>query len=266
MLNDVYLSRGFAVASASELVNGLHNNPVLQAETLMMLKERFIEQHGPPSWTVGDGVSGGASAQLCVTNAYPGLLDGLQPAMAFPDMTMYRVWDCVLFQGFWRGADPGVWTEAKRAAVEGYSRGLCSHQQEWNLGGVFLRDEGGRLRTRGFRSRLRPGPQPAGRPLHLSRPAREHIRPRSEDRLRATPSGQRRRRVRPRGFESRCDLGRRVPRAQRTDRRPGHRWVSDAGPDGGRPPRDPGGLPERPDQLIRRRPRDGSDHRLARLQ
>ncbi len=137
VLNDAYLSRGFALASASELVNGLHDNPVLQAETLMMLKERFIEQHGPPSWTVGDGVSGGASAQLCVTNAYPGLLDGLQPAMAFPDTTMYRVWDCVLFQAFWRGADPGVWTEAKRAAVEGYARGLCSHQQEWNLGGVF---------------------------------------------------------------------------------------------------------------------------------
>ena len=47
-LSDLYLSRGFAHAVDTELVNNLHGNGVLQGETLMMLKERFIKRHGVP--------------------------------------------------------------------------------------------------------------------------------------------------------------------------------------------------------------------------
>lgn len=124
-LNHLYLSRGFAFMISTELVNQQHGNAVLQGETLMMLKEYFIERYGVPKWTVGVGGSGGAIQQLLITQMYPGLLDGLQPSLAFPDSTMHTS-DCGLFQNFWRKADPGVWTDAKKAAVEGYTKGTCA--------------------------------------------------------------------------------------------------------------------------------------------
>ncbi len=124
-LNNVYLSRGFAYMISTELVNQQHGNAVLQGETLMMLKEYFIERYGVPKWTVGYGGSGGAIQQLLITEIYPGLLDGLQPSLSFPDSTMHTP-DCGLFQNFWRKSDPAVWTDAKKTAVEGYTKGTCA--------------------------------------------------------------------------------------------------------------------------------------------
>ena len=69
---------------STELVNQQHGNAVLQGETLMMLKEYFMERYGVPKWTVGFGGSGGAIQQLLITEIYPGLLDGLDLALAGP--------------------------------------------------------------------------------------------------------------------------------------------------------------------------------------
>jgi hypothetical protein len=124
-LNDVYLSRGFAFMIATELVNQLHGNAVLQGEALMMLKEHFIEGYGVPKWTVGFGGSGGAIQQLLIAQIYPGLLDGLQPSASFPDSSLHTA-DCGLLQNFWRQADAAVWTDAKKQAVEGYTKGTCA--------------------------------------------------------------------------------------------------------------------------------------------
>ncbi len=124
-LNHLFLSRGFAFMISTELVNQQHGNAVLQGETLMMLKEFFIERYGVPKWTVGFGGSGGAIQQLVITQIYPGLLDGLQPSASFPDSTLHTA-DCGLLQNFWRKADPKVWTKEKRAAVEGYTDGTCA--------------------------------------------------------------------------------------------------------------------------------------------
>ena len=124
-LNNVYLSRGFAFMISTELVNQQHGNAVLQGEALMMLKEYFIERYGVPKWTVGSGGSGGAIQQLLITEIYPGLLDGLQPSLSFPDSTMHTP-DCGLFQSFWRKSDAAVWTDAKKTAVEGYTKGTCA--------------------------------------------------------------------------------------------------------------------------------------------
>jgi hypothetical protein len=124
-LNHLYLSRGFAFMISTELVNQQHGNAVLQGETLMMLKEYFIERYGVPKWTVGFGGSGGAIQQLLITEIYPGLLDGLQPSASFPDSSLHTA-DCGLFQNFWRKADSAIWTEEKKAAVEGYTKGTCA--------------------------------------------------------------------------------------------------------------------------------------------
>lgn len=126
VLNDMYLSRGFALGASTELVNQQHANAVLQGETLMMLKEHFIERYGVPRWTVGNGGSGGAIQQLVITQIYPGLLDGLQPSLSFPDSTLHTA-DCGLLQNFFKTkTDASKWSDAKREAVEGLSKGTCA--------------------------------------------------------------------------------------------------------------------------------------------
>jgi hypothetical protein len=124
-LSDLYLSRGFAYMNSTELVNQLHCNPVLQGETLMMLKEHFIERYGMPKWTVGTGGSGGAIQQMGITQLYPGLLDGLQPSASFPDSSMQTA-DCGLLQNFWKSAAGKKWNQEKKTAVEGYTPGTCA--------------------------------------------------------------------------------------------------------------------------------------------
>lgn len=124
-LSHLYLSRGFAFMISTELVNQQHGNAVLQGETLMMLKEYFIERYGVPKWTVGNGGSGGAIQQLLITEIYPGLLDGLQPSASFPDSSLHTA-DSGLLQNFWRKADARVWTDEKKTAVEGFTKGTTA--------------------------------------------------------------------------------------------------------------------------------------------
>ena len=122
ILNDIYLSRGFAVMNASRLVNGMASNAVLQGETLMMLKEHFIEQYGIPRWTVGTGGSGGAIQQLNITALYPGLLDGIQAEASFADSQVAtHVLDCDLMENYWSNAEEGNWSDEKKAAAAGYA-------------------------------------------------------------------------------------------------------------------------------------------------
>lgn len=128
VLNDLYLSRGFAFMVASGLVNGLVSNAVIQGETLMMLKEHFIERYGVPQWTVGTGGSGGAIQQIHITALYPGLLDGLQPFSAYADSQVAtQVLDCDLLQNFWSKADTANWTDDKKAAVAGFASAETCH-------------------------------------------------------------------------------------------------------------------------------------------
>ncbi|MEZ6029130.1 MAG: DUF6351 family protein [Hyphomonadaceae bacterium] len=125
VLNDLYLGRGFAFMNSTELVNQLHCNQVLQGETLMMLKEHFIEGYGVPKWTVGTGGSGGAIQQLGITQMYPGLLDGIQPSASFPDSSMQTA-DCGLLQHFWKSSAGKAWSQEKKTAVEGLTPGTCA--------------------------------------------------------------------------------------------------------------------------------------------
>lgn len=79
------LGRGFGVMSTA-LANSGHNcNLAIQAESLIMAKERFVEQYGTLRYTIGQGCSGGALAAQSVANAYPGLYQGILPTCSFPD-------------------------------------------------------------------------------------------------------------------------------------------------------------------------------------
>jgi hypothetical protein len=134
-LSDLYLSRGFAYAQSTEMVNQLHCNSVLQGETLMMLKEHFIEQYGVPKWTVGTGGSGGAIQQLTITQIMPGLLDGLQPSLAFPDSALFTA-DCGLMQNFFN-KDGRKWSDEKRSATTGFYGTTCA---SWGRSFVPIND------------------------------------------------------------------------------------------------------------------------------
>ena len=124
VLSDRELSKGFAYIVSSELWNNQHGNPHLQGETLMMLKEYFIERYGIPKWTAGWGGSGGSIQQYLIAQLYPGLLDGLQPSVSFPETIMQAVPECRLFDRVF-GANPGAWTTAKQVAAQGFNAGTC---------------------------------------------------------------------------------------------------------------------------------------------
>ena len=120
------LSKGFAHMVSSFNVMGHQCNDNLSAETLMMLKEHFIENYGLPAWTVGSGASGGAIQQLLITQNYPGLLNGLMPSMSFADSFSVRpgVTDCRLLKHYFDASELN-WSEEKQLAIEGFSKGTC---------------------------------------------------------------------------------------------------------------------------------------------
>jgi hypothetical protein len=79
------LGRGFAVMSTALDNNGHNCNIAVQAESLMMAKERLVEQYGEIRYTIGTGCSGGSLVQQQISNAYPGIYQGLLTTCAYPD-------------------------------------------------------------------------------------------------------------------------------------------------------------------------------------
>ena len=86
-LNDLPLSQGFAVANSTLNYFGQNCNHIISAETMMMVKERFIKANGPVLYTMGWGTSGSAMQQSMIADTYPGLLDGIVLLNGFPDNT-----------------------------------------------------------------------------------------------------------------------------------------------------------------------------------
>ena len=85
VLEEHQLQLGYAVVSASLDVAGNNCNDVISAETMLMVKEHFIEAYGVPQFTIGWGSSGGAIQQYQIADNYPGLIDGLITGRSFMD-------------------------------------------------------------------------------------------------------------------------------------------------------------------------------------
>jgi len=120
VLNDSMLTRGFAVASSSLNVLGNNCNDVLSAETLMMVKEHFIETFGVPRYTMGFGCSGGAIQQYTIAANYPGLLDGLVPQCSFPDVYGTGTFDSRLILNYFVYNATVPWTQDQIRAASGF--------------------------------------------------------------------------------------------------------------------------------------------------
>jgi hypothetical protein len=119
-LGDYGVAMGYAVASSSLNAFGTNCADVISAETMMMVKEYFIEQFGVPRYTIGSGRSGGSMQQHLIANNYPGLLDGLIPTAAFIETLTFveHMADCELLERAFE-TSPLAWTDAQKAAVAG---------------------------------------------------------------------------------------------------------------------------------------------------
>jgi hypothetical protein len=125
----------------NSLTDSLYNsNRVLNAETLMMMKEHIVDGYGEIKYTLGNGCSGGSIGQNTAASIFPGLLDGIQPSCDYPDSisTGLEVGDCVLLVNFYAGLE---WTNlmtglaqpqinAKKKAINGHLDQLGC--QSWN--------------------------------------------------------------------------------------------------------------------------------------
>jgi hypothetical protein len=123
VLNDQFLSLGYAVASST--LNVLDNNcsTIISAEAAMMVKEHFIDTYGPVRFTIGWGGSGGAIQQYEIADSYPGILDGIIPGVSFPDplTTAGPVTDCRMLDSFFAGPNGSSFTAAQKIAIAGYN-------------------------------------------------------------------------------------------------------------------------------------------------
>ncbi|NED99078.1 DUF6351 family protein [Phytoactinopolyspora halotolerans] len=119
---DLLLRQGYAVASSSLNVYATNCDDVTSAESAMMVKEHFIETYGPDRFTIGWGGSAGTMQQLLISNAYPGILDGVVGEIGYPDERTVTVngHDCRALTGYWNETSTS-WTAEERRAVTGYA-------------------------------------------------------------------------------------------------------------------------------------------------
>ncbi|GAA2067077.1 DUF6351 family protein [Streptomyces albiaxialis] len=138
VMKDDLLRKGYAVASSSLNVFGNNCDDLLAAETVSMVKERFVETYGPPAFTIGSGCSGGSYQTHQIADNYPGLLDGILSGCSFPDVgfgTVGTVSDALLLDRYFGKRAPkrlrfsreqqravagfGEWRSIARLAGEG---------------------------------------------------------------------------------------------------------------------------------------------------
>lgn len=91
VLDHELLRRGYAVASSTLNVFGNNCSELTSAETMAMVRERFIEGYGVPRYTIGWGCSGGAYQEHQIADNYPGLLDGLIAGCSYPEVNFTTV-------------------------------------------------------------------------------------------------------------------------------------------------------------------------------
>jgi hypothetical protein len=153
--DDAALSRGFMVVDNSLTDSLFNSNRVLNAETLMMMKEHIVDTYGEIKYLLGNGCSGGSIQQNTAASIFPGLLDGIQPSCDYPDSitTGLEVTDCVLLVNFYAGPE---WTplmtgltqaqiNAKKAAINGHLDHVGC--QSWNNAFGFNNKPGNFVRT-----------------------------------------------------------------------------------------------------------------------
>src|SRR4051812_42108152 len=120
------LGRGFATMSTALDYSGHNCNLPLQAESLVMTKEHLAKSYGTLRYTIGTGCSGGSLAEQWISNAYPGVYQGILPTCSFPDAwgTASQFLDYHLTLSYFK--DPSkwgagvAWSPTQMADVQGH--------------------------------------------------------------------------------------------------------------------------------------------------
>jgi len=120
-LNNTWLSKGHAIATATLNTFGNNCNDLLSSETILMVKERFIESYGVPKFTIGTGSSGGAYQSNQTGDNYPGAFDGIVTMNSFPEVTtgMVPMHSSRLIE-LYLTSRPGRYTVDQVKAITGY--------------------------------------------------------------------------------------------------------------------------------------------------
>ena len=107
MLPAGLLGAGYGVMWSSGTRTSTHYNLQVGGETALMVKERFVEQHGRPLYTVAVGGSGGAIQQYVYAQNHPGLIDAAIPQYSYSDMVTQtiHVGDCELLEHYFDVTD-----------------------------------------------------------------------------------------------------------------------------------------------------------------
>ena len=115
--------QGYAVVSSSLNVFGQNCNDLLASETHIMVKERFIEAYGKPTYTIATGSSGGSYQSHQTADNYPGIFDGIIVGASFPDVTsatIFTVADARLLHYYFSETDPENFTIEQQTAISGF--------------------------------------------------------------------------------------------------------------------------------------------------
>jgi Tannase-like family of unknown function (DUF6351) len=123
ILEDLMLRQGYGLAASTLNVYGNNCQDLLAAESLMMVRERFIENFGPVALTIGYGCSGGSEAAQPISDEYPRLMDGILVGCSFPEVVaamVNNITDADLFLHYLNTSATQTWSDAQIKAATGY--------------------------------------------------------------------------------------------------------------------------------------------------
>jgi hypothetical protein len=123
ILEDLMLRQGYGLAASTLNVYGNNCQDLLAAESLMMVRERFIENFGPVALTIGYGCSGGSEAAQPISDEYPRLMDGILVGCSFPEVVaamVNNITDADLFLHYLNTSATVTWSDAQIEAATGY--------------------------------------------------------------------------------------------------------------------------------------------------
>ena len=123
ILEDLMLRQGYGLAASTLNVYGNNCQDLLAAETLMMVRERFIENFGPVALTIGYGCSGGSEAAQPISDEYPRLMDGILVGCSFLEVVaamVNNITDADLFLHYLNTNATLTWNDLQIEAATGY--------------------------------------------------------------------------------------------------------------------------------------------------
>jgi len=140
IFDDNALRAGFITVNSQLTNHNDNNNEFLATENIMMVKEHLIDTYGEVRYTMSDGGSGGSMMQTVPASVMPGLLDGLQTGISYPDAvtTWIETRECGMLTNFYATPAGATLSTAARTAVNGHP--TANHCGTWTASFINPQD------------------------------------------------------------------------------------------------------------------------------